>query len=190
MNQGKNYRKNSNAKAQSAMEYLMTYGWAILIMGVVLAALFALGLFNGGIASFSDTCIAISGFTCSAPVLHNGNFTATLGQATGSGWTSGNFIFVVGGGTPTNTIVSGGNTVVSGCIASAGALNSGGTISATFNVIGQFNTTTGQLRCTGGPLSTAIGHTYSGAIWAIYVSSSLSSATQIQQVATVTLKAT
>jgi hypothetical protein len=30
-------------KAQSAMEYLMTYGWAILIIAVVLAALFALG---------------------------------------------------------------------------------------------------------------------------------------------------
>jgi len=33
-------------KAQSAMEYLMTYGWAILIISVVLAALFQLGVFN------------------------------------------------------------------------------------------------------------------------------------------------
>ncbi len=33
-------------KAQSAMEYLMTYGWAILIIAVVLAALFELGIFN------------------------------------------------------------------------------------------------------------------------------------------------
>ena len=32
--------------AQSAMEYLMTYGWAILIIAVVLAALFGLGVFN------------------------------------------------------------------------------------------------------------------------------------------------
>ncbi|MEM4839846.1 MAG: LamG-like jellyroll fold domain-containing protein [Candidatus Micrarchaeaceae archaeon] len=31
---------------QSAMEYLMTYGWAILIIAVVLAALFELGVFN------------------------------------------------------------------------------------------------------------------------------------------------
>ena len=36
----------ASAKAQSAMEYLMTYGWAILIIAVVLAALFQLGLFN------------------------------------------------------------------------------------------------------------------------------------------------
>jgi len=33
-------------KAQSAMEYLTTYGWAILIIGVVLAALAEMGLFN------------------------------------------------------------------------------------------------------------------------------------------------
>jgi hypothetical protein len=35
-----------NRKAQSAMEYLMTYGWAILIIAIVLAALFQLGVFN------------------------------------------------------------------------------------------------------------------------------------------------
>ena len=33
-------------KSQSAMEYLMTYGWAILIIAVVLGALFFLGVFN------------------------------------------------------------------------------------------------------------------------------------------------
>jgi len=35
-----------NLKAQAAMEYLMTYGWAILIVVIVAAALFALGVFN------------------------------------------------------------------------------------------------------------------------------------------------
>ncbi|MCL5102228.1 MAG: LamG domain-containing protein [Candidatus Marsarchaeota archaeon] len=33
-------------KAQSAMEYLMTYGWAILVIAIVLAALYGLGVFN------------------------------------------------------------------------------------------------------------------------------------------------
>jgi len=46
----KTFRKKllekSPAKAQSAMEYLMTYGWAILIISIVLAALFQLGVFN------------------------------------------------------------------------------------------------------------------------------------------------
>ena len=35
-------------KGQTAMEYLMTYGWAILIIIIVAAALFALGVFNPG----------------------------------------------------------------------------------------------------------------------------------------------
>jgi len=38
--------RKTSSKAQSAMEYLMTYGWAILIISVVLAALFQLGVFN------------------------------------------------------------------------------------------------------------------------------------------------
>ncbi len=36
----------ASRKSQSAMEYLMTYGWAILIIAVVLGALFGLGFFN------------------------------------------------------------------------------------------------------------------------------------------------
>ena len=35
-------------RLQSAMEYLMTYGWSILIIAIVLAALFELGVFGGG----------------------------------------------------------------------------------------------------------------------------------------------
>ncbi|MBI4020567.1 MAG: hypothetical protein HY367_04500 [Candidatus Aenigmarchaeota archaeon] len=38
--------KNRQKSGQSAMEYLMTYGWAILIIIIVAAALFALGVFN------------------------------------------------------------------------------------------------------------------------------------------------
>ena len=37
----------STRKAQSAMEYLMTYGWAILIVAAALGSLFSLGVFNG-----------------------------------------------------------------------------------------------------------------------------------------------
>ncbi|MCL5433554.1 MAG: LamG domain-containing protein [Candidatus Marsarchaeota archaeon] len=52
----KNYKNKSNCKkiknkksAQSAMEYLTTYGWAILIIAVVLVVLFHMGLFNTNI---------------------------------------------------------------------------------------------------------------------------------------------
>ncbi|MDE1856612.1 MAG: LamG domain-containing protein [Candidatus Micrarchaeota archaeon] len=34
-------------RAQSAMEYLMTYGWAIIIIAVALTALYSIGVFNG-----------------------------------------------------------------------------------------------------------------------------------------------
>ena len=37
---------SAHYRSQSAMEYLMTYGWAILIIAVVLGALFELGVFN------------------------------------------------------------------------------------------------------------------------------------------------
>jgi hypothetical protein len=36
----------ASSKAQSAMEYLMTYGWAILVIAVVLGTLYSLGIFN------------------------------------------------------------------------------------------------------------------------------------------------
>jgi Concanavalin A-like lectin/glucanases superfamily len=38
--------RNKNFRSQSAMEYLMTYGWSILIIAVVLGALFQLGVFG------------------------------------------------------------------------------------------------------------------------------------------------
>ena len=39
-------RNSKNQKSQSAMEYLMTYGWAVLIVTIVLVALFQLGVFG------------------------------------------------------------------------------------------------------------------------------------------------
>ena len=38
-------------KAQAAMEYLMTYGWALLIVVIVGVALWSLGVFNVGAGS-------------------------------------------------------------------------------------------------------------------------------------------
>ncbi|MDE1761691.1 MAG: hypothetical protein KGH78_00660, partial [Candidatus Micrarchaeota archaeon] len=38
--------QKSGIRIQSAMEYLMTYGWAILVISVVLGGMFALGVFN------------------------------------------------------------------------------------------------------------------------------------------------
>ena len=43
-------------KGQAAMEYLMTYGWAILIIIVVVGALFAMGVFKGGTTVGCSPC--------------------------------------------------------------------------------------------------------------------------------------
>ncbi len=73
-----------NPKAQSAMEYLMTYGWAILIIAVVLGALFSLGVFGGG-SLVGTACVASPGYLCSGPALNsNGELSFQFGQNTGS----------------------------------------------------------------------------------------------------------
>lgn len=70
-------------KAQSAMEYLMTYGWAILIIAVVLAALFSLNVFSGG-ANLGASCVGQPGFSCSqAEISSAGMLTLLLGQGIG-----------------------------------------------------------------------------------------------------------
>lgn len=48
-------------KAQSAMEYLMTYGWAILIILIAVGALFYLGVFS---PSVPNTCQFNTPFMC------------------------------------------------------------------------------------------------------------------------------
>ena len=53
----------TNMLAQSAMEYLTTYGWAILIIAVALSVLFYLGVFNPS-KLVSSQCIFPGDFTC------------------------------------------------------------------------------------------------------------------------------
>ncbi|MDE1846061.1 MAG: hypothetical protein KGH53_02165 [Candidatus Micrarchaeota archaeon] len=64
------------AKLQSAMEYLMTYGWAILVIAVVLGALYQLGIFGTSTNSLASACLSTTGFLCQTPIL---NTTGYLG---------------------------------------------------------------------------------------------------------------
>ncbi|MFP3215557.1 MAG: hypothetical protein RXR32_03365 [Candidatus Micrarchaeota archaeon] len=107
--------RKASAKAQSAMEYLMTYGWAILIVAVVLGALYSLGVFDGA-AFLGTSCIAASGFYCTNPTLSTGGvLTVTIGQATGTTFNNTYLYFVP----------SGANFSTSGHGISIGTLNSG-----------------------------------------------------------------
>ena len=92
-------------KAQSAMEYLMTYGWAILVIAIVLAALFTLGIFSSPLGT---TCKAVSSeFSCGAPIFtgtsgSSGSYLVTLGQGSGITWYLVGYAFIpTGVGTPT-----------------------------------------------------------------------------------------
>ena len=76
-----------NPRAQSAMEYLMTYGWAILVVGIVLFGLYDANAFGGG-STLLAACIAQPGFLCSNPQMNTtGNVTVAFGQSTGASMT-------------------------------------------------------------------------------------------------------
>jgi len=97
-----------NTKAQSALEYLMTYGWAILIIVIVGAALFALGVFNPA----SSTTMSLSGITnfqLIDAVLNktSNNLTVIIGTKTGKTTTITNIDFYAVD-TCNNTAVDGG----------------------------------------------------------------------------------
>ncbi len=77
-------RRGFGFRLQSAMEYLMTYGWAILIIAVVLAVLFSLGIFGGG-NLLGTSCLGSPGYSCQTPLLNSsGLLSFTLGESTGT----------------------------------------------------------------------------------------------------------
>ncbi len=65
----------------------------VVIFAVAALAFVSLGGV-GGHALLGSTCVATSGYTCSAPSYSNGNLAVTLGQSTGSNWASATFAFV------------------------------------------------------------------------------------------------
>jgi hypothetical protein len=71
-------------KSQSALEYMMTYGWAILIIVIVAAVLYSLGIFNPA-SSVSATVTGFSGFGgVTAECYGNGVLRISLGNSLGS----------------------------------------------------------------------------------------------------------
>lgn len=66
------------------MEYLMTYGWAILILGIAIVVLWSLGLFSPN-SFVTSQCIFPADFSCiSGVLLSNGLFYINLEQSTAS----------------------------------------------------------------------------------------------------------
>ncbi len=73
----------SKRKAQSALEYMMTYGWAILIIVIVAVVLYSLGIFNPS-SSITATVTGFAGLgTPSAICYSNGVLNITMGDSVG-----------------------------------------------------------------------------------------------------------
>ncbi len=70
-------------KGQAALEFLMTYGWAILVVLAAIAALAYFGVLNP--SKFTpDTCIASSGVGClGKPVIGTDVVTLSIGSGLG-----------------------------------------------------------------------------------------------------------
>lgn len=74
---------NANTKrAQTALEYLITYGWVVLIISIALASLYALGIFNTNTYA-NDVCAITADFVCQGTVLaSNGLLSVSITQQT------------------------------------------------------------------------------------------------------------
>ncbi|MCL5239676.1 MAG: hypothetical protein M1286_04395 [Candidatus Marsarchaeota archaeon] len=71
-------------RLQTAIEFLTTYGWAFIVITVVMLALFETGFFNPSTYS-AQSCVMSSGFSClSFFIYSNGLLYANIQQATGS----------------------------------------------------------------------------------------------------------
>ena len=77
-------QENSKLRSQSATEYLTTYGWMLLVIGIVLAALYGLGIFNLG-TFMPAHCILQAGWSCIDYVMNTGGvLQLKLSQGIGS----------------------------------------------------------------------------------------------------------
>ena len=73
----------ANKRAQSALEYMMTYGWAILIIVIVAVILYSMGIFNPS-SSITSSLAGFSGLgSASAEVIPNSGIVLILGDNVG-----------------------------------------------------------------------------------------------------------
>ena len=128
-------------KGQGALEYLMTYGWALLIIVVVGAALFALGVFS---PQTREGCTGFSYFQYSDHrlvsdnsfdlVVINGNQDVTINSIQ---WSTSSDTTV----TPTTSQSAGTKITIAGAVAPSLARNSGSSYSDA--VVINYTTTAG-----------------------------------------------
>lgn len=72
----------SNKKGQAAMEFLMTYGWAILAAVIVIGALAAFGVFNPS-TYVPNSCTLAAPFGCNAGIVNTTGVFIELNNGAG-----------------------------------------------------------------------------------------------------------
>ena len=147
------------------MEYLMTYGWAILIIAIIGAALFALGLFNGS-SGVPNRCSAKPGFTCANPSYGSNGISVTIGQDSGQNYYNA-WVFVASEsenigpeGLPQNF-----SELSTANMSPIGTLTPGQSVS--FNYFGSKYTKAGDIPTANIPVSTP----FTGYVWIAYCTS-------------------
>ncbi|OYT53287.1 MAG: hypothetical protein B6U72_06410 [Candidatus Altiarchaeales archaeon ex4484_2] len=143
--------KKMDSKGQGAMEYLMTYGWAIMVVMIVGVVLWQMGIFKMGSGGSG-----MSGFGAVKPLDHaspsSGNINISFTNAAGARIT--NIAVSVDGisVTPSVTDVAPGNKFTAGGAVATVCPTNAETYDASVNV-----TYTNSI--------TGLGHTGSGRIW-------------------------
>jgi hypothetical protein len=69
-------------RLQNAVEFMITYGWAILVIILVIAALYSLGFFGSGSIAPSICALPANVGCVSAILIPNGLLTVNIQQAT------------------------------------------------------------------------------------------------------------
>ncbi|MDP2909317.1 MAG: hypothetical protein Q8N77_05930 [Nanoarchaeota archaeon] len=119
-------------KGQAAMEFLMTYGWAILVVLVAIGALAYFGVLNPG-RFLPSSCTIGPGFGCTDfKVLADGSWTIVIQNGMGKALTGVDLDFTSGYGTgsgagscsPTS-VTDGGTTTCTGAAESIQAGTAG-----------------------------------------------------------------
>ena len=144
-------------KGQSAMEYLMTYGWAILVIIIVIAVLFYIGVLNPRNVTPS-TCTFPPGLTCASFKLGDGDgiLELKIGQATGRS------IVVYGFKCTQNVSTQANNTITNVSIGPGESAWVNGPLSP--NSIKCTDLTNTNLTAT----TSALGESFKGKIWIWY----------------------
>lgn len=122
-------------KGQAAMEFLMTYGWALLVVLIAIGALAFFGVLNPG-RFLPETCTLSPGFACTDSKVTTGVATIVLQNGLGTNINSGATLTIDGRELHTDaclqtsgtagTILDGTSTTItvtinSGCSLTAGS---------------------------------------------------------------------